>query len=226
MKINNLDKQYNSIANLFEKETSLKDNNHISKYDFYKTLEGSLKDKKVLDVGCGDGIDAEYYRFLGGEVVGIDSSEGLLEIAKKKYPNIEYVNCLAENLPFENSSFDSVYSKYALMTSKNIQPIFDEVYRVLKQGGEFIYLVTHPLRQFIERKENNGDYFKQKIVNCLILDGTVELQEPTHTMNEYLNKSFFERFELIDFRESWDPASEQINQNKYPGYFIIKARKK
>jgi ubiquinone/menaquinone biosynthesis C-methylase UbiE len=192
----------------------------------YEFVGNNLERKIVLDLGCGDGIDAEHYRRLGADVVGIDPSESLLNIAKQKYPEIKYINCLGESLPFKDNYFDSVYSKYALMTSKNMEPIFDEAYRVLKSGGEFVYLVTHPLRQFVERKENKTDYFEQTIVDCYILDGTVKLKEPTHTMNEYFNKKFFERFELVDFKESWDPAAEQIDGNKYPCYFIVKARKK
>lgn len=225
MKYDNfLQKQYNNFSKSFS--FNQKDKNQKNREEIYEFIGQDLKNKKVLDLGCGDGIDVEYYANLGAEVTGIDPSEGLLEIARHKYPNNEYINCLGENMPFEDNYFDSVYSKYAFMTSKNMEPIFDEVYRVLKTEGEFVYLVTHPLRQFIERKENNTDYFQQKIVDSNILDNTVRLKEPTHTMNEYFNKKFFERFEIIDFRESWDPAAEQINGNKYPCYFIVKARKR
>lgn len=219
-----LSKQYNNFSESFS--VNQKDKNQKNREEMYEFIGSNLLNKKVLDLGCGDGIDSEYYRSLGADVIGIDSSEKLLEIAKNNYPEVKYINCLGENLPFENDSFDNVYSKYALMTSPDMNPIFDEVYRVLKSGGEFVYLVTHPFRQFFERKEISGDYFTQKIVDCLILDGTVELKEPTHSMNEYFNKTFFERFELIDFRESWDPAAEQINEQKYPCYLIVKVKKR
>lgn len=225
MKYNNfLQKQYNNFSESFS--FNQKDKNQKNRKEMYEFVGNNLERKTVLDLGCGDGIDAEHYRKLGADVVGIDPSESLLNIAKQKYPEIKYINCLGENLPFKDNYFDSIYSKYAFMTSKNMEPILDEVYRVLKSGGEFVYLVTHPLRQFVERKENKTDYFEQKIIDCYILDGTVKLKEPTHTMNEYFNKKFFERFELIDFKESWDPAAEQINENKYPCYFLVKARKK
>ncbi|MEI6352683.1 MAG: class I SAM-dependent methyltransferase [Candidatus Nomurabacteria bacterium] len=219
-----LSKQYNNFSESFS--INQEDKNQKNRIEMYEFVGTNIKGLKVLDLCCGDGIDANYYKSLGAEVIGIDSSEKLLEIAKEKYLDIDFINSLAEELPFKENSFDAVYSKYAIMTSKNMEPIFDEIHRVLKSGGEFVYLVTHPLRQFIERRENNTDYFEQKIVDCLILDGTVKLQEPTHTLNEFFNKKFFERFEFVDFRESWDPAAEQINNNKYPCYFIIKAKKK
>jgi len=219
-----LSKQYNKLAKDFSLNQKRK--NQTSRNEMYKYVGKNLSGLKILDLACGDGTDVNYYSKLKGQVIGIDSSNELLKIAKIKYPNNLFTYGLGENMPFKNDYFDAVYSKYAIMTSKNIEPIFEEVYRVLKKGGIFIYLVTHPFRQFIERKENNTDYFKQKVVNSIILDGTVKLKEPTHTMNEYFNKTFFERFELIDFKESWDPAAEQIGGNKYPCYFIVKTRKK
>lgn len=221
---NNLYKQYNNFSEDFS--VNQKEKNQKNREEMYEFVGKDLSGKRVLDLCCGDGIDADYYKNMGSEVIGIDSSEKLISLAKEKYKNINFIESLAENLPFKDLQFDAVFSKYAIMTSKDMKPIFDEVYRVLKKRGEFIYLVTHPLRQYVERKENNTDYFKQKVVDCIILDGTVKLKEPTHTMNEYFNSEFFKKFELIDFRESWDPAAEQVSGNKYPCYFIVKARKK
>jgi len=53
------------------------------------------------------------------------------------------------------------------------------------------------------------------------------IKEPTHKMEDYLNKDFFEQFELIDYRENFDfPASEQIEGDIYPTYFVLTAKKK
>jgi len=192
----------------------------------YRIVGEDLSGMKVLDLACGDGIDAEHYRDLGGEVIGLDASEELIKIAKEKYPEVSFICGVAEKLPFDNNTFDAVFSKYAIMTSADMNPIFDEAYRVLKPKGTFIYLVTHPFRQFMERRDLSDNYFEQKLVDCLILNGTVILQEPTHTMNEYLNKDFFRKFEMIDFIESHDPAAEQIYGGQYPCFFVVKSKKK
>lgn len=219
-----LSKQYNDFAGDFSENQKVQ--NQINREEMYKIIGDDLTGLKVLDLCCGDGIDAEHYRTIGAEVVGIDASEELIKIAKEKYPKVSFACSLAEKLPFEKDAFDAVYSKYAIMTSPDLNPIFNEVYRVLKQGGVFVYLVTHPFRQYFERRELSDDYFEQKIVNCVILNGTVKLQEPTHTMNEYFNKEFFQRFDILDFTEVWDPAAEQIHGGKYPSFFIVKCQKR
>ncbi|MCB9809160.1 class I SAM-dependent methyltransferase [Candidatus Nomurabacteria bacterium] len=203
-----------------------RDKNQINRELMYTLIGNDLKNKKILDLGCGDGIDTEYYQTQGAHAIGIDASTGLIDIAQAHYPEIEFTVGFAEELPYEDNSFDMVLSKYAIQTSADMQPIFDEVNRVLKPGGMFIYLVTHPLRQFMERRDLTQDYFSQSTVVCKILDNTVTLEEPTHTMNEYFNTNFFLNFSMVDFIEAWDPAAEQIGGGKYPGFFIVKAQKK
>lgn len=219
-----LSKQYDNFAEDFS--VNQKVQNQINREEMYKIIGDNLTGLKVLDLCCGDGIDAENYGNMGAEVVGLDASAELIRIAKEKYPQVSFVCSVAEDIPFEKDAFDAVYSKYAIMTSADMQPIFDEVYRVLKPGGVFVYLVTHPFRQYLERKELSDNYFEQKIVNCVILNGTVKLQEPTHTLNEYFNRDFFQKFNMIDFLEVWDPAAEQIHGGKYPCFFIVKCQKK
>ncbi len=216
-------KQYNNFANDFS--INQKEKNQINREYLYKYVT-NVNNKKVLDLCCGDGIDVNYFNNLDADVTGIDASSELIELAKEKYDNGTFHVGLAEELPYEDNNFDIIYSKYAIMTSKNMQPIFNEVHRTLKKGGEFIYLVTHPFRQFMERKNLSSDYFLQTYVEANILDDTVTVIEPTHTMNEYFNSDFFSKFELLDFKEVYDPAAEAVHGGKYPGFFIIKARKK
>jgi hypothetical protein len=75
-------------------------------------------------------------------------------------------------------------------------------------------------------KEAEINYFKKEIVTSNILNNSVTLHEPTHTFNEYFNRDFFSKFEMIDFKESFDPAAEQIEGRMYPGYFIVVCKKK
>ena len=89
-----------------------------------------------------------------------------------------------------------------------------------------MYLVTHPFRQYFEKKELEGDYFEQKIVDSNILNNSILVKEPSHTLNEYLNDFLFSNFEVQLFEEYWDAAAEQIDGKKYPGYFILKAKKR
>ena len=185
-----------------------------------------ISSKRLLDAGCGDGLDLEHYASLGAIVYGIDASEELVKLAKERLPSIEIVCGLAEEMPYGNDFFDLVVSKYAIMTSYDLAPIFNQIYRVLKPNGIFIYLCTHPLRQYLEKKQADADYFRQEVVQSVIFDGAVSIAEPSHTFNEYFNADFFAKFEMIDYHESFDDVAEKINNSNYPGFFIVKARKR
>ncbi len=97
---------------------------------------------RVLDLGAGTGD-------LGGlilkkypkcKITGVDLSSKMLEIAKKKYFNIEYLKQNAEKLAFKNAEFDFVVSGFVLRNIQNKNAVLSEVYRVLKSGGYFLQL--------------------------------------------------------------------------------------
>ena len=105
-------------------------------------LENSLPSReslKVLDVGTGAGFLALLFAEMGHEVTGIDLSTGMLERAKYNAESmgleIDLFHGDAENLPFENSSFDLVVSKYLLWTLHQPSCAVLEWKRVLKPGG-------------------------------------------------------------------------------------------
>jgi ubiquinone/menaquinone biosynthesis C-methylase UbiE len=220
----NVSKQYNNFSAKFSRNHIIP--NQKNRDLMFKFVGKSLKGKRVLDVGCGDGFDLEYYAKLGAKGYGIDASSKLLAIATERLPKNDIRLGFAEKLPYRANFFDFVLSKYAIMTSANLNPIFSEMYRVLKPHGILIYLCTHPLRQYIEKKKSNADYFRKEIVTSRILDNTITVKEPSHTFNEYFNLDFFSKFEMLDFVETYDPAAEKIHNATYPGFFIVKARKK
>ena len=181
---------------------------------------------KLLDLACGDGFDLEYCKELGSDIYGLDASEEMIKIAKERLPNIELKVGLFEDVPFEDNYFDTVLSKYAIMTSADMKQAFKEIHRVLKPGGMMMYLVAHSFRQFFEKKDEKADYFEQIVVDSNILNNTVTVKEPTHTMTEYLNDFLFKNFDVQAYDERWDPAAEAIGGKKYPGFFILKAKKR
>lgn len=107
---------------------------------------GNLKNKKILDLGCGQGF---FCRILAKEnaiVTGVDLSESLIHIAKK-YPTytIQYFVGSSENLSFlEENSFDYVVSILSIGNMKNINQTFKEIYKILKQNGKFLFVIVHP----------------------------------------------------------------------------------
>lgn len=101
--------------------------------------------ERVLDLGCGYGFYADYFRRSGAEVTAADGSRRMLDIASERYADTEFFEIDAEKpLPFEDSRFDLVFCNQVLMDVEDIDSVFRECFRVLKPGGIFYYGIVHP----------------------------------------------------------------------------------
>ena len=80
--------------------------------DELRLLEGVIRDLppvRTLDVACGTGF---LTRHLPGDVVGLDASERMLEVAREQAPQARFEHGDALSLPFEDSAFDRVFTSY------------------------------------------------------------------------------------------------------------------
>lgn len=99
----------------------------------------------VLDVGCGIGyVSIEVARLVGrnGQVIGIDVSEGMLAVAKRRVEksgmsNLQFQNQDAQSLPFRDEMFDAAISRFCLMFVPSPKIALREIMRVLKPGARF-----------------------------------------------------------------------------------------
>ncbi len=126
---------YNLFADYYD--VSLAYLNSFEK-DIIFTMMGDVEGKKVLDVGCGTGRMIENLRKFQAKPVGLDISKEMLRIARKKFLGTEFVLGDIENLPFEDDEFDMVLSSFVLVHLGDLRLAFEEVHRVLKDGGVFI----------------------------------------------------------------------------------------
>lgn len=111
---------------------------------FLKIKEGD----SILDVACGNGNTAISARRTGANVTGLDITSELLEIAREEerlsqVNGIEWKEGDAQNLPFEDDSFDVVLSTFGHMFASNPDLAAKELLRVTKKGGR-IGLATWP----------------------------------------------------------------------------------
>jgi ubiquinone/menaquinone biosynthesis C-methylase UbiE len=93
---------------------------------------------RVLDVGCGTGVLArEALRRVGqqGQVAGVDLNEGMLAVAARSEPNVEWRQGDAASIPFEDAEFDAVVSQFALMYFPDRVASLREMWRTLAPGG-------------------------------------------------------------------------------------------
>src|SRR5215207_8528279 len=104
--------------------------------------------QRVLDVASGTGAltcEAAQRVGLGGSVTGLDRNEGMLAVARRKAPNIEWRQGLAESLPFANATFDAVISQFGLMFFEDRIAALREMWRVLRPGGRLAVAVWDAL---------------------------------------------------------------------------------
>jgi len=99
-----------------------------------------LPDEQVLDVACGSGnTTLPAARRAWGNTIGLDYVPELLERGRERAAadrlDIEFVEGDAENLPFEDASFDVVLSTFGVMFAPDHQKAADEMLRVCKPGG-------------------------------------------------------------------------------------------
>jgi len=100
--------------------------------------------QSVLDVACGTGILARTVAERvgpNGTVVGVDPNEGMLAVARRKAPTIEWRDGRAERLPFDANSFDAVVSQFGLMFFDDQRLAIQEMMRVLRSGGQLAVAV-------------------------------------------------------------------------------------
>jgi SAM-dependent methyltransferase len=103
---------------------------------------------KVLDVGCGTGVLArEALRRAGqrGRVVGLDLNEGMLAVAARAEPGIEWRQGDAASLPFEDRVFDVAVSQFALMYFPDRVGSLRDMWRTLAPGGRLAVAVGAPI---------------------------------------------------------------------------------
>jgi SAM-dependent methyltransferase len=94
--------------------------------------------QSVLDVACGTGVVArEAVAATGdaGKVTGLDRNDGMLAVARRLAPGINWQLGLAETLPFADRSFDRVFSQFGLMFFDDRAAALREMRRVMKPGG-------------------------------------------------------------------------------------------
>ena len=112
-------------------------------------LSGLPHGARVADLGCGSGVFTELLRRRGYTSVGLDISPKLVALGRRKYPGLGLVEGDAENLPFENASFDGVLLSGLVHHFPDPRRLASEVNRVLKSGGKFFAFDPNRLNPFM-----------------------------------------------------------------------------
>ena len=112
------------------------------------SLLPDLKDKKILDLGCGYGENCKKFIEMGAaKVTGIDISKKMLEIARNENSdtNIEYLNIPIEDIAGLTEKYDVIVSSLALHYIQDFDGLCKNVYNLLSEKGIFVFSQENPL---------------------------------------------------------------------------------
>ena len=130
----------------------------------FLSLLPELTNKSVLELGCGPGelINSLIDRGCT-EITAVDIAEPMVKIIRQKYG--AQVTCyqqdLNQGLPQEKkASYDLVHSSLTIHYIEDLDSLFKEVSRVLRDGGKFIFSTHHPLLDFRDSPSKN--YFARE----------------------------------------------------------------
>ena len=127
-----------------------------------KKASNQITGTRVLDLGSGTG--AAFQQLQNLEVTAIDPDEKMLQLNKFKNKIIGG----AENLPFPDNSFDSVYCAFVWRNVNEPTKGIEEVYRVLRPGGKFILLdMTRPKNNFLKLLHKIGTFKVTLLIGLL-----------------------------------------------------------
>lgn len=141
----------------------------------------------IVDVGSGSGRDTATFQALGYETIGVEISEGMLDIARKLHPEALFRHGDARALPLNDDSMDGVWAMASLvhLGSTDVRRALCEFGRVLKPGG-FVF-VSLPTAAGASWRTEHGQrrwfpYLKAEIVRALmeqaefVIDGFEEAE--------------------------------------------------
>jgi demethylmenaquinone methyltransferase/2-methoxy-6-polyprenyl-1,4-benzoquinol methylase len=163
----------------------------------------------ILDVATGTGDLAIKFaeRSNARKVIGLDLSDGMLSIAKKKIANTSYENRVefvkgdSESLSYNDNSFDAITVSFGIRNFQDLKKGLSEIHRVLKPNGLFIILetsvpVNFPIRQLYQFYTRSilpliGKIFSKDKVAYRYLSKSASVFPYGKTLNNILNEIGF-----------------------------------
>jgi SAM-dependent methyltransferase len=140
------DSHFDSIATVYDESLPA----HVVEHYLRKRtafITGTCPPGPALDVGCGTGALAERLAGCGYEMTGIDPSDGMLQILRRRCPAVRAIKASGTSLPFEDDSFDLVLTVATLHHIADPEPVgqtLAEMVRVLRPAGRIVVWDHNP----------------------------------------------------------------------------------
>ena len=146
MKRATLEKVPADVAAMFDQVSSKYDlTNFILTFGFIDVWRVATREAiapgpgmSILDIAAGTGSSSVTYAAAGADVVASDISEGMMEVGRRRHPELTFVQGDATDLPFEDDSFDVTTISYGLRNVDDPDRALREMLRVTKPGGKLV----------------------------------------------------------------------------------------
>lgn len=171
------------VSKYFTAETSVD-------FKLAEKLLGSLKNKKILDLGCGLGEASVYFALQGAKVTALDISPKMLECVKKlagRYrvsPQIKVIESAAESIPCQKNSYDLVFGGNVLH-HVNIKKASREIKRILKKDGKAVFIEPLGYNPIIQIYRNLAGDVRTKMEHPFTFKDIREVGSSFKKVNHY-----------------------------------------
>lgn len=168
----------------------------------WSLLPKELAGLKVLDLGCGSGWYAEQLMAAGAEVTAIDASATMVKFTQQRLQNKAQVLQADIEQPmdyFSDAEFDIVLAPLVIHYVKDWQQLFNEIARILKVKGQFVFSTHHPYADYQTFQLEN--YFETTLITDYwkSFDATVQFYH--HSMHDLINALLTAGFSIEQFLE-------------------------
>lgn len=165
-----------------------------------EVLEG-IPFNKVLELGCGTGKNTQWLSKNANEILAVDFSDKMLEIARKKItdPKVRFQkHDISKDWTWASEKFDLVTCNLILEHIEDLDFVFSQAFSRLKSGGYFFVSELHPFKQYKGTKARFDSP-----------EGRIELQTFTHHVSDFTSAAFKVGFELQILDEWMDEDRQE-----------------
>jgi 2-polyprenyl-3-methyl-5-hydroxy-6-metoxy-1,4-benzoquinol methylase len=141
---------------------------HICENHFFNELKG----RKILDIGCGKGLAMKQFAKYGLKPFGIDCRDEGVD-------NFKLCNMESDEIPYQDDTFDIIYSKSVIEHVVNSENFVNESMRVLKPGGLFICLTPDwesGYKCFWDDYTHVKPFTRKSLQNILLINNYVDVE--------------------------------------------------
>jgi ubiquinone/menaquinone biosynthesis C-methylase UbiE len=142
--------------------------------------------EKILDAGCGTGRNIQPLLDAEADVVGVDFSAGMIDVARAKHPKVTFVTSSLDALPDHLVDFDAILCALVGEHLRELEAVFRGFHRALKPTGRLTFSAYHPWMAAAGIE-----------ANFTLADKEYRLGAETHTVDDYTSAMAAQSFSNI-----------------------------